>query len=124
MPTVSGTRTSLARMSTPIPFTDLPGSETATRFEGRDHGSTISIFITSHPPGTGAPLHRHPYEETFVVQEGVGTFTVGDEQIEVPGGHVVVVPANTVHGFVNTGEGPLRQVTIHPSDHFQQEWVE
>lgn len=110
-------------MANVIPFGDLPGSETATRFEGRDHGSAVSVFITSHPRGTGAPLHTHPYVETFVVQEGTGTFTVGDEEVEVGAGHVVVVPAGTVHGFVSSGDTPLRQVTIHPSDHFQQDWV-
>lgn len=35
-------------------------SATAARFEGRDHGAPVSLFITSHPPGAVVPLHRHP----------------------------------------------------------------
>ena len=103
---------------------DLRLSDTASRFEGRDHGSTVSVFITGHPPGTGVKLHRHPYEETFVVQEGLGTFSVDGEEIEVQAGHILVVPAAAAHGFVASGDTVLRQVTIHPSDHVVQEWVE
>jgi quercetin dioxygenase-like cupin family protein len=111
-------------MPTVTSIDDLRFSDTASRFEGRDHGSTVSIFVTHHPPGTGVKLHRHPYEETFVVREGVGTFTVDGEQIEVPEGHILVVPAGAAHGFVNSGDTVLRQVTVHPSDHVVQEWVE
>lgn len=112
------------QIATPLPFTDLPGGETATRFEGKDHGATVSFFITSHPPGTGAALHRHPYEETFIVQEGNATFTVDGETIEAHGGQILVVPAGATHGFVSSGEADLRQVSIHPSAEMVQEWLE
>jgi mannose-6-phosphate isomerase-like protein (cupin superfamily) len=39
-------------------------------------------------------------------------------------GEIVVVPANTPHGFVNTGEGVLRQVNIHASPRMETEWLE
>ena len=102
----------------------LPGSDTASRFEGRDHGSPVSFFLTRHPPGAGVPLHRHPYAETFIVQEGAATFRVGEETVEAEPGEVVIVPPETTHGFESTGEGPLRMVSIHPSDHVIQEWLE
>ena len=107
-----------------LPIGDLPSSETASRFEGRDHGSSVSFFLSRHPPGAGVSLHRHPYEETFILQEGTATFTVDDETIKVEPGQILIVPAGAAHGFVNTGEEPLRQVSIHPSDHFVQEWLE
>jgi quercetin dioxygenase-like cupin family protein len=103
---------------------DLPGSETAYRFEGREHGASISFFLTRHPPGMGAKLHRHPYEETFIVQEGTATFRVDGNQVEVPSGEVLVVPAMAAHGFTNSGKGLLRLVSIQPSDHVVQEWLE
>jgi quercetin dioxygenase-like cupin family protein len=111
-------------MAKVVSVDDLGFSDTASRFEGRDHGATVSLFLTHHPPGSGVKLHRHPYEETFVVQEGVATFTVDGEQIEVPAGQILVVPAGAAHGFVNSGDTALRQVTVHPSDHVVQEWVE
>ena len=111
-------------MPRPVSVADLKSSETASQFEGRDHGATVSCFITGHPPGTGPGLHRHPYEETFVIQEGSATFTVDGEEIEARAGQIVVVPADAAHRFVNSGEGILRQVSIHPSDHVVQEWLE
>ena len=109
---------------TTLPVADLPGSETAVRFVGKDHGATISFFLTRHPPGTGAKLHRHPYEETFIVEEGHATFTVDGEAIEADAGQIVVVPAGAAHGFVSSGDGELRQVSIHPSEVMVQEWLE
>ena len=111
-------------MPKPLPFEDIPGSERARKFEGKEHGSTISFFVTSHTPGQGPDLHRHPYEETFIVLEGTGTFTAGDETAEVTAGHVLIVPANTPHKFVNSGDGPLKQVSIHPAPKMEQEWLE
>ena len=107
-----------------VTLDDLRLSETAVRFEGRDHGSPVSFFVTAHPPGRRVPLHRHPYPETFIVQEGVATFSVDGESIQAPAGQVVVVPAGAAHGFANRGEGLLRLVSIHPSDHVVQEWLE
>jgi mannose-6-phosphate isomerase-like protein (cupin superfamily) len=81
-------------------------------------------MVVDAPPGSGPKLHRHPYEEVFVVQEGTATFTAGDEQIEVKGRQVVVVPAGVAHKFVYSGAGRLRQVDIHASDRFVTEWLE
>jgi quercetin dioxygenase-like cupin family protein len=95
-----------------------------SRFEGRDHGSSVSLFLGTFPPGSGPGLHHHPYDETFVIEEGEATFTVDGEELRVGAGQIVVVPAGAVHGFVSSGEGDLRQVSIHPSDHMVQEFLE
>lgn len=107
-----------------LALTDLAVSETAARFEGRDHGASVSFFVTNHPPGARVPQHRHPYEETFVVTEGTATFTVDGGDVEAEAGRVVIVPAGASHGFANEGDGPLRLVSIHPQDHVEQEWLE
>ena len=102
----------------------LPAGENAVRFEGYQHGASVSFFITRNRPGTGPGLHRHPYEETFIIQEGEARFTVGQEEIEARAGEIVIAPAGTPHGFINTGEGVLRQVNIHPAARMQTEWLE
>ena len=81
-------------------------------------------MVVDAPPGGGPKLHRHPYEEVFIVQEGTATFTAGDEMVEVKDGQVVVVPAGVAHKFVNSGEDRLRQVDIHASERFVTEWLE
>ena len=88
--------------------------ETASLFEGGDE-IPVSIFVTEHPRGKGAALHFHPYPEAFVVQSGTALFTVGDEKVTVEGGHFVVVPAETPHGFECASDEPLRIVSVHPS---------
>jgi mannose-6-phosphate isomerase-like protein (cupin superfamily) len=107
-----------------IPFSDLQTNSTAYRFEGRNYGATASFFLVHTEPGKGAALHTHPYEEIFIVQEGVVTFVVGTETLTVTGGHVVIVPPETPHKFTNTGTTPLRQLSIHPSKEIIQTWLE
>ena len=76
---------------------DLPSSEDAAVFHGHEHGAGVSFFLSHNRRGTGPKLHRHPYEETFVVEVGDVLFTVGEETIEAGPGDVVVVPADVPH---------------------------
>ena len=100
---------------------ELPHGEVSHRFEGYRYGGVnVSFFLVESPPGRGAGLHKHPYEEVFVVQEGEATFTVGDDVIVSRGGQIVVVPAGVPHKFVNSGTGALRQLDIHPSGRIRQ----
>lgn len=101
-------------MATVIPFEDLRRSPTATLFQGRGE-VPISIFVTQYERGQGPDLHLHPYPEVFVVQDGTAVFTAGDEQLTVPAGNVVTVPAETPHGFKCAGDDTLRVVSVHPS---------
>jgi mannose-6-phosphate isomerase-like protein (cupin superfamily) len=100
------------------------GTGTAT-FEGHLYGGIpLSFFWVDLPPGRGARLHRHPYEETFLVQEGRARFTIDSTTLDVTAGQIVIVPAHTPHAFSNVGEGPLRQIDILPSEHIVTEWLE
>lgn len=102
-----------------IPIEDLRRSPTASLFEGGEEIG-VSIFVTAYERGQGPALHLHPYPEAFVVQAGTALFTVGEEEVEVTDGHVVVVPAETPHGFKGAGEGVLRVVSVHPSPRVEQ----
>jgi mannose-6-phosphate isomerase-like protein (cupin superfamily) len=104
-----------------ISMHELPFGTIAHRFEGSRYGGVdVSFFVVECPPGGGPVLHIHPYEEVFVTLEGEATFTVGEDTIEVSAGQIVVAPANVPHKFVNSGNGPLRQVDIHPSGRIEQ----
>jgi len=107
-----------------IDLADPARGDDANEFQGYHHDAGVSFIVVEAPPGGGPKLHRHPYEEVFVVQEGSATFTAGDETVEVKGGQVVVVPAGVAHKFVNSGTGWLRQVDIHASERFVTEWLE
>ena len=102
-----------------------PRGPTSYVFEGDKYGATsVSLHLTDLLPGQGPRLHRHPYEEVFVIHEGQATYTVGDTTLEVSAGQIVLVPAGIPHKFINSGEGPLRQTSIHPSNHMIAEWLE
>jgi mannose-6-phosphate isomerase-like protein (cupin superfamily) len=107
-----------------IDLADPTRGDDANEFQGHHLGANVSLIVVDAPPGGGPRLHRHPYEEVFVVQEGTATFTAGDEKFEAQGGQVVVVPAGVPHKFVNSGTERLRQVDIHASDRFLTEWLE
>lgn len=109
---------------TPIKIEDLPFAGSSTRFEGGGHGSSISLFLSRFKPGGGPRLHRHPYDETFIIEAGTALFTAGDASFEAVAGEVVVVPPNTPHKFVNTGEDELVQVSIHAAPAMVQEDLE
>jgi len=102
----------------------LPGSENASRFDGHEYGASVSFFISRNRPGTGPDLHRHPYEETFVVLDGKVRFAIGEKTLEAMAGQIVVVPAGTRHRFVSTGSGRIRQISIHPAAWMETEWLE
>jgi len=91
--------------------------------EGYLFGASVSvIFEHADREGIGPRLHLHPYDETFVVYSGSARFTVGDEQLVVRAGQVVVAPALTPHKFVTLGE--YRAHHIHANDRFETEWLE
>ena len=98
----------------------LPFVGMSYEFHGEKQDAPISAYIVNAPPGKGPPLHTHPYVETIFTIEGRATLTVGDETREVTAGDIAVVPANTPHRFVNSGDGVLRQIDIHASPQFIQ----
>jgi mannose-6-phosphate isomerase-like protein (cupin superfamily) len=110
---------------TVIDQASLPVDGNSHEFHGHEHGDVgISFLIVDAPPGAGPRLHRHPYEEVFIVQEGRATFYVGDDELDVGAGQIVVGPAGVPHRFVNSGEGRLRQIDIHVSPRMITEWLE
>jgi mannose-6-phosphate isomerase-like protein (cupin superfamily) len=100
---------------------DLPDAE----LRGFDYGDTnVSLIFVDAGPGEGPKLHRHAYEEIFIILEGRSTFTVGAETVVAGGGQIVIVRPGVAHKFVNSGQGSLRQIDIHPSGTFVTEWLE
>lgn len=103
----------------------LPFIGSSYNFVGADQGDvSVSIFLVEAQPGRGAPLHVHEYDEIAIVQEGRSRFVLGDIIREVVAGEIVVVKAGTPHGFINAGEGILKQVDVHISPRFQQRNLE
>jgi quercetin dioxygenase-like cupin family protein len=102
----------------------LPWSVIARELVGADHGSGLCVIFVDAEPGRGPSLHTHPYEEVLIVLEGEATLDDGADKRGVAAGDVVLIPPGQPHGFVNSGEGRLRQIDIHVSPSFSTEWLE
>jgi mannose-6-phosphate isomerase-like protein (cupin superfamily) len=75
-------------------------------------------------PGRGPRLHKHDYDEIVYVIEGRSKWTVGDQERDATAGDVLIVRAGVPHKFVDTGDGPLRQIDIHLNAAFETVWLE
>ena len=103
-----------------IDLEQLPFVGMSYEFVGENRGAPFSAYIVKAKPGQGPPLHKHPYVEVAFTLEGCANITVGNETREVRAGGIVVIPANTPHRFVNSGDTTLRQIDIHASPRFIQ----
>jgi mannose-6-phosphate isomerase-like protein (cupin superfamily) len=98
---------------------------TDSELEGYQFGGAhVCVIFVDLPPGGGPKLHRHPYEEVFIVLEGQANFTVGSGTVDARAGQVLVVKPGVPHKFINSGDGRLRQIDIHCNDRFVTEWLE
>lgn len=94
----------------PVIKTSGLGTETIV---GAEHGASVSLILDRSEPGAGPRLHRHEYDETWLVIEGDVVFQAGDERHRATPGDVVIVPAGVPHKFTNRGTSPSRLVCIH-----------
>lgn len=90
-------------------------------FEGAALGTGVTVlFYGTDEVGVGPALHKHPYDEVFIVREGRALFTVGDDELRAEAGDVVLGPANTPHKYRNLGPGRLETTDIHLSERWIQ----
>jgi quercetin dioxygenase-like cupin family protein len=58
-----------------------------------------ALFEMSDHASGGAPVHSHPWEETFYILEGEIEILLGDRREVFGAGAVVHIPANAIHAF-------------------------
>jgi hypothetical protein len=68
------------------------GTLPSGNLKGEEHGANISLILDDSERGQGPRLHRHPYDETWVVIEGTLTFQSGEERRSAGPGDIVIVP--------------------------------
>jgi uncharacterized protein len=94
-----------------------------THLQGEPHGIGMSFIFVDASAGEGPALHRHQYEEVFVVERGTAVFTLAAETVEAKRGDVVVAPPRTPHAFAAGPKG-VRMLAIHHSRRFVTEWLD
>jgi mannose-6-phosphate isomerase-like protein (cupin superfamily) len=106
-----------------MPIINASSLETGT-LKGVEHGTSVSLILDQSAPGHGPRLHRHPYDETWVVREGNLTFQCGEERLKAGPGDIVIIPPGAAHKFTNDGPGRSNLVCIHANPTMVTEWLE
>ena len=71
-------------------------------------GEQMLVGVNCLEPGQTQKVHAHEgADKIYIVLEGSGDFTVGEEQHYATGGSVIVAPAGTSHGVKNSGADRL-----------------
>jgi quercetin dioxygenase-like cupin family protein len=90
--------------------------QVAVRFllEGDASGGSVAVFEFDVPVGAKVPAaHSHDgYEETIYGLEGVLTWTVDGEKIDVGPGEVLCIPRGAVHRFDNIYSHDTKMLAI------------
>ena len=77
------------------------------------------VDVGLFPPGQpGPPLHFHPHtDEMFYIADGDATFQLGDSELQLSTGALVIVPRGAAHTVWNSGDRPVRGlIVISPGD--------
>jgi len=82
--------------------------------EASDSNGSAAVFECSVPANARMPApHSHDgFEETIYELEGVTTWTIDGETIEVGPGEAVCVPRGQIHGFENHGSVDAKFLAI------------
>ena len=82
--------------------------------EGEASGGSAAVFEFDVPAGAKVPgPHSHDgYEETLYGLEGVLTWTVDGQQIDVGPGEVLCIPRGVVHRFDNSRDVDAKMLAI------------
>jgi quercetin dioxygenase-like cupin family protein len=67
-----------------------------------DTDGHYAMFEMMDTSGGSAPVHSHPWEETFYILEGEIELQVGNRREKLSAGATGHVPANAVHAFTVT----------------------
>lgn len=80
---------------------------------GAQHHTLFTVeFGPQAKGGQAASEHYHPFEEGYYLTAGSATGTLDGETVEVSAGDLVWTSVNGTHGFVNSGDVPVRWLEV------------
>ena len=91
---------------------DAPGSR---RTRLNDVESAVSTAMIEVAPGGHTLQHSHPHEQTMFILEGAGEARDGSGNAPISPGVFIYVRPGEPHVVYNTGEKPLRFLSIEPA---------
>jgi mannose-6-phosphate isomerase-like protein (cupin superfamily) len=95
-----------------LPHVGLVGDTYTITVSGDDTAGRFCLIDMHIPPGGGPPLHRHDFEETFILLEGEVQAVFRGHKLTARAGETLHVPANAPHQFHNASSAPVRMLCI------------
>ena len=95
-----------------LPHIGLVGDTYTITVDGDDTNGQYCVIDMHIPPGGGPGLHRHDFEETFIVVAGEIEATFRGKQSVVRAGETIHIPANAPHRFRNRSTSAARLTCI------------
>jgi quercetin dioxygenase-like cupin family protein len=82
---------------------------------GKSEGApNFALRVIEFAPGAVFAPHQHPFEHEIFVLEGEGAAQGPSGEIAMRPGVALYIPPDEVHGYRNTGAGPLRFICVIP----------
>ena len=80
-----------------------------------DGADNFAMRMFELKPAGYTPLHTHPHEHEVFVLAGEGLFIYQGTEHKFAEGHVIFVPGNKEHRFMNTGDSILKMLCLIPA---------
>lgn len=84
-----------------------------------ENAPNFSMRFFELEPGGHTPKHSHPWEHEIFILEGEGQLRARDnaeDNLAFSAYDALLVPANTLHQFYNSGSKPLRFLCLIPNN--------
>ena len=92
--------------------TPIPGVAHATWAGGADGLQQLSVWRQSVAASGATPPHRHDVDEVVLCLSGRGELHIDGKVHAFRGGETLVLPRESMHQIVNTGDEPLEIVGV------------
>ncbi|WP_412971777.1 cupin domain-containing protein [Glaciecola sp. MF2-115] len=85
---------------------------TAENSQGR-----YSSMLNTVPKNTGAPPHKHPWDEAFYILKGEVELCINKQRHHLKTGDYALVPANTEHSFTGLSDEEGLMIAFESPSH-------
>jgi quercetin dioxygenase-like cupin family protein len=93
----------------------------ASPFAG--NATDLAIGVSVIPAGETTPKHSHRAEEIAIILAGEGMIEIGDSQVQVAIGDVVLNPPDVPHRTEAAASGPLAVLWIYSQPDSALRWL-
>lgn len=73
----------------------------------------MQLVLMTLRPKEDIGIEKHPVSQFFRIERGIGKVVIDGKEHRVKSGSGIIVPANTKHNIINSGDIPLKLYSIY-----------